>query len=164
MLAMDSNLRGVRSESGTVIPNSSSIALTMSGSAKESSRPLSNRESSGPTCTGCLETFWMMPTIRVCRSSGITHQYTFKLFLALWATGSKVGRSGVGEQPRSSAYARSMGLRSARRVLPRTEVHRDHLPADHCAILFSSRVQMDRRLLPAGLCPRTKTVPVTFDQ
>ena len=72
---MDSNFRGVRSESGTLIPNSVSSALTMSGNANESRSPLSKSDSSGLILTGRPETFWMMPAIRSCRSSGISNQY-----------------------------------------------------------------------------------------
>jgi len=42
---MESNFRGFRSESGTFMANSFSMALTRSGRANESSNPLSNRDS-----------------------------------------------------------------------------------------------------------------------
>src|ERR1700722_9907186 len=61
MREMESNLRGLRSESGTLKENSSSRALTRSGRAKESSNPLSKSESSSPIFSGwvvtCLRTF-----------------------------------------------------------------------------------------------------------
>src|SRR6266581_3304947 len=45
MRAIESNLRGFKSRSGTLMENSCSRAATRSGSAKESSSPLSNNDS-----------------------------------------------------------------------------------------------------------------------
>src|ERR1035437_6430017 len=55
---MESNLRGFKSESGTLKANSSSRPVTRSGNANESSRPLSNSESSSPIFSGWVVTLF----------------------------------------------------------------------------------------------------------
>src|SRR5260370_5852053 len=64
MRAMDSNLRGFRSESGILIPNSRSSSLTTSGSANESRYPASNNDSSASGTAGFFETLFTMAMIR----------------------------------------------------------------------------------------------------
>src|SRR5579864_3217926 len=70
MRAMDSNLRGFRSESGILIWNSRSNSLTTSGSAKESKKPESNNDSSASGTGDFLETFFTMAMIRSLLSIG----------------------------------------------------------------------------------------------
>src|SRR5215472_15305174 len=69
MRAMDSNRRGFRSLSGTWMPNSCSSALTMSGSAKESSRPESKSDSSAAGDTCCFEILRTISSMRACLST-----------------------------------------------------------------------------------------------
>src|SRR5579864_396919 len=64
MRAMDSNLRGFRSESGIRMLNSRSSSPTMSGSAKESKKPESNSDSSASGTDVFFETLLRMATIR----------------------------------------------------------------------------------------------------
>src|ERR1035441_3308025 len=66
MRAMESNLRGVRSASGTRMENSRSSAPTMSGRANESSTPDSNNDSSGPTGSGLPDSLSTISVILAC--------------------------------------------------------------------------------------------------
>src|SRR5579862_556155 len=66
MRATESILRGVRSESGMRMENSLSRALTMSVSAKESSTPDSNRDSSGARVSGLPDSFSTISVIFAC--------------------------------------------------------------------------------------------------
>lgn len=68
MRLMESNLRGFKSRSGIVMPNSASIPLTRSVSANESSRPESNRLSSGSGETLRLAAVWTILRILCCFS------------------------------------------------------------------------------------------------
>ena len=66
MRAMDSNLRGVRSESGMRMENSRSSAPTMSVRANESSTPDSNSDSSVPMGSGLPEILSTISVILAC--------------------------------------------------------------------------------------------------
>ena len=76
MRLMESNLRGLRSRSGMVIPNSVSMPLTRSVRAKESRRPESNRLSSGSGETGRLAAVWTILRILFCFSIFAWLKYT----------------------------------------------------------------------------------------
>src|SRR5215475_866198 len=71
MRSTESNLRGLRSESGIRTENSDSSAVTRSGSVKESSRPDSNSDSPGSKFTGFPATRRTMSTILLCWSMGL---------------------------------------------------------------------------------------------
>src|SRR5258708_18179442 len=66
MREIESNFRGFKSESGILMENAFSSALTMSGSANESSRPESNSDSSGSAGGVFLEMVRMMSAICSC--------------------------------------------------------------------------------------------------
>src|ERR1700735_680716 len=63
---MESNLRGVRSASGTRMENSVSSADTRSGSENESSMPDSNSDSSGAGSTGLAATRRTVSRVLAC--------------------------------------------------------------------------------------------------
>src|SRR2546422_2354595 len=67
---MESNFRGFRSESGILMENAFSKALKTSGSAKESSRPESNSDSSGSGVVFFLEMVRIISLICACLSIG----------------------------------------------------------------------------------------------
>src|SRR5579872_3433265 len=71
MRSMESNLRGVRSESGIRMANSDSSAVTRSLKLKESRRPDSNRDSSGDGSMGLSARRRMMARILVRLSMGV---------------------------------------------------------------------------------------------
>src|SRR2546422_3548261 len=66
MRAIESNLRGFRSESGILIENAFSSALRTSGKANESSRPESKSDSSGSGVMFFLEIVRIMSVICAC--------------------------------------------------------------------------------------------------
>src|SRR5579859_2752870 len=95
MRARESNLREFRSRSGTLIANSTSRALTRSGSAKESSRPLSNNDSSSSAGMGFSVILFKMPSRRWRRvESGMKfHPATLAAACAQYHGGARSHRS-----------------------------------------------------------------------